>query len=65
MCSDYFSSLFIASSIIEKRIQPIARKAVSDGLSLKKINPTIVAEMGSMDAIIDAFAGVSFLRPYV
>lgn len=43
----------------------IAQKAISDGLSLKKMKPIIVADTGSTDAIIDALAGVSFVRPYV
>ena len=41
----------------------MAKKAVVVGLSLKKINPTIVAATGSIDAIIDAFEGESFVSP--
>ena len=60
-----FLSLLIARSIIEKSIHPIAKNEVTDGLSLKKRKPTIVAATGSTDAIIDAFAGVNFVKPYV
>lgn len=50
---------------MENKIHPIEKNATVEGLSLKNINPTIVAATGSIDAMIDAFDGDKIVSPYV